>query len=111
MTEKKKLGRPRNPNPSPHRDGYCYVTVEWPGRGTIRTGQHRVVAFAEWGPDDQACFWCDRMLVWFGTGAEELIVDHVNHDRSDNTPENLVPSCLNCNGKRKRPRAEESSGG
>lgn len=42
------------------------------------------------------CFWCGMPLEW----GEDLFVDHKNHDRHDNRPENLVPSCNNCNAGR-----------
>lgn len=113
MTEKRRPGRPRNPNPAPGRDGYIYVTVDGPDGKPIRTGQHRVVARENWGDDPHACFWCDAWPLYWDppAGEQQIHVDHVDHDRSNNDPENVVPSCQRCNARRKKMRARDEPTG
>lgn len=59
------------------------------GRITV----HRQVLFGAIGFDRVPCYWC-------GTGVtfgQNLVVDHLNHDRHDNRRENLVAACASCN--------------
>lgn len=60
--------------------------------------EHRVVAFSTFGPGVQECGWCGIALEW----GRDLHVDHLNHDRADNVPENLLVSCRPCNTARKK---------
>lgn len=64
----------------------------------------RIVLYAKLGPGAQACKWCDTPLRWKAPRYAEdaLIVDHLNHDPSDDSPENLAPSCNACNGHRRK---------
>ena len=56
--------------------------------------EHRLVLYADIGPDAQLCYWCDEaILVW----GQNLEVDHLDGNRSNNTPANLVPCCHACN--------------
>lgn len=53
---------------------------------------HRQVAF-----DDRAgvcgpCYWCGIALEW-----KQAHIDHLNDNKADNLPANLVVSCANCN--------------
>ena len=57
---------------------------------------HRLVLFEKIGSGPQECHWCGCDLTW-GDGLE---VDHVNNQRDDNRPENLVPTCHGCNTRR-----------
>lgn len=57
--------------------------------------EHRAVLYLKLGPEDQHCFWCDEALKW-----ANLVVDHLNEDKSDNHPDNLVAACNNCNRAR-----------
>lgn len=64
--------------------------------------EHRKVLFDAigWGPHH--CYWCGRFVDW-QTGQDAiraLVVDHLDHCKTNNTVENLVPSCNGCNGKR-----------
>ena len=42
------------------------------------------------------CFWCGRGVTW----GLDLVVDHLDHDRGNNVPRNLVPACHSCNSSR-----------
>ena len=43
------------------------------------------------------CHWCGASLSW-----DSIHSDHLNGDKLDNDPENLVPSCMSCNMRRGR---------
>lgn len=57
---------------------------------------HRMVLYDAVGGGRLPCYWCGAPLEWRGN----LFVDHLNHDRHDNTPRNLVPACNGCNAGR-----------
>lgn len=80
-----------------------------------RVYKHRKVLFDQVGGNGGRlpCFWCGKPLDWFGFEFEKLMVDHLNHDRHNNEPTNLVPSCNSCNAGRmigSRPRQSIYSG-
>ena len=54
--------------------------------------EHRYVLFEKIGPGVHACVWCKGRLPW-----EKLVPDHLDGVKSNNVPENLVPSCVSCN--------------
>ena len=56
---------------------------------------HRAVLYDWIGPGPHPCHWCEMVLDW-----AELTADHVDWDKANNAPENLVPSCLPCNSVR-----------
>lgn len=74
---------------------------------TGRVFVHRMVLYDSSGGGRMPCFWCARPLGWgvekFAPGA--IVVDHLDHDRSNNSPTNLVPSCNGCNAGRIRGHA------
>lgn len=89
--------------------GYKLVTV--PGhplanaRGVF---EHRVVLYDKIGPGEHPCHWCGTLVTWGVTTAADpaaLLADHVDFDRLNNDPANLVPSCWSCNITRTRARA------
>jgi hypothetical protein len=46
---------------------------------------------------------CEKnRLTWGGIGGNSIVVDHLDDDVANNDPENLVPSCTNCNAARGR---------
>lgn len=97
--------RRRAPRGSGHINPDGYRIIKWPGH-PLATAQdklpeHRAVLYAEIGPGQHGCHWCAKPLVWTGRQSECINVDHLDHDRLNNTPENLVPSCLDCNTKRR----------
>lgn len=57
--------------------------------------EHRLVAFGKYGPGDQTCHWCGQSLEW-----PEAVIDHLNEEKADNTPDNLVVACSPCNRAR-----------
>jgi len=63
--------------------------------------EHRLVLFAEIGPDPHPCHWCGQEVRWDAHHTlDALVVDHLDWRRSNNDPRNLVPSCHPCNIKR-----------
>jgi hypothetical protein len=79
-----------------------YVRIKRPGHPVATVGgnayEHRVVLWDKIGSGQHACHWCGTMVDWF---VEPLLqTDHLNQQRGDNRPENLVPSCGKCNGGR-----------
>jgi len=66
-----------------------------------RVYEHRAVLYDQLGPKPEPCHWCGRTVEW-GDRDHPLFVDHVDHDRQNNDPTNLVPSCGTCNGSRRR---------
>lgn len=58
-------------------------------------GEHREVLYDKIGPGPHPCHWCGKLLDWGGLGG--IIADHLDGDRINNDPENLVPSCSPCN--------------
>lgn len=74
---------PRRVDPT----GYMKVAREW---------EHRTVLKAVIGPLPHPCHWCNRMLSW----GVDLFVDHVDADKLNNDPHNLVPACNSCNVSR-----------
>ena len=64
--------------------------------------EHRVNLFDSIGPGTHECNWCKKPITW-GTGRKgTLQVDHLDRDRTNNNPKNLVPSCASCNTTRGR---------
>jgi hypothetical protein len=61
-------------------------------------GEHRVVLYEKIGSGPHSCHWCGVTLRWGGRGG--INADHVDFDKLNNDPENLVPSCLVCNIQR-----------
>lgn len=92
-----------------------YRSVVRPGHpladndGRVRV--HRLVLFEKIGGTATACNWCKRHVAWFGTGDDELVVDHLDEDRWNNAPDNLVPACRVCNMHRKQRAATHCTAG
>jgi len=95
------MGRPAAPEGARAQD-QGYVRIKLPDHPFAASGwvrEHIAVLLAEIGLEGAPCHYCGRDLDW---GAD-LHVDHLNRDRQDNRPENLVPSCLGCNNGNQAP--------
>ena len=80
---------PRRGHPLADSSGYVY--------------EHRLVLYAVLGPGAHPCHWCKRHVEW----SVDLEVDHLDDDKTNNTPANLAPSCHACNtGRAGRQRWE-----
>lgn len=65
--------------------------------------EHKLVLFEKLGGGDHPCHWCGRLLRWVkGTAGDALVADHLDGDRRNNEPANLVPACNGCNTIRAR---------
>lgn len=64
---------------------------------------HRVVLYDLIGPGSHPCHWCGATVTWRRGRVRvgSLVVDHLNEVKTDNRPENLVPSCNPCNTTRR----------
>lgn len=60
-----------------------------------RVSEHRAVAYELHGGVCPKCFWCGCSLQW-----GDAVVDHLNEDKADNAPTNLVVACSPCNRAR-----------
>lgn len=93
---------------APQRPAKRYRMVSAPGHPLAGNGRlillHRKVLFDRIGPGWHHCYWCGRLVEWRAgrPSGDALVVDHIDHDMQNNTPENLVPSCNPCNGHRPR---------
>lgn len=54
--------------------------------------EHRMVAYDSRNGICDDCFWCGKELTW-----ESCVIDHLNEDKHDNRPDNLLVSCPRCN--------------
>lgn len=85
---------------------YRYIKVwapDHPLRGKRgEVFQHRMVLYDEIGPGWHPCHWCGVEVEWRVRGrgvptTGELSVDHLDGDKQNNEPGNLVPCCRPCN--------------
>lgn len=68
---------------------------------------HRAALYDKIGPGEHPCHWCGEIVSWeksYPKHPDALIVDHLDHDRHNYSPENLVPACNPCNSQRRRDR-------
>lgn len=54
--------------------------------------EHRAVMYDALGEGPHPCYWCGTVLDW-----QDISVDHLNEDKTDNRRTNLVLSCNDCN--------------
>ena len=83
--------------------GYWYLTSKHDhplARTDGTVAEHRKVLWDKIGAGFHSCHWgCGRLLTWGGL-LQGICADHLDRDRSNNAPENLVPSCYLCNWRR-----------
>lgn len=80
-----------------HSGGYTVIKVTGHPMAR-RTGwafEHRVRLYDKIGPGPHPCHWCGQNLGW-----SDIVVDHLNERKSDNSDDNLVPACTFCNRSR-----------
>lgn len=87
-----KIG-PRQPKPGPN--GYWRIGTEY---------LHRIIFEAAFGTQGHACFQCKLPLTWrtrkrSDPWGDTLVIHHADGDRSNNHPDNLLPSCAPCNSR------------
>lgn len=100
------VGR-RKEGPRRHDNRYAYRYA--PGhplatRSSPIVTEHRLALWDKIGPGTHPCHHCQEPVTWSpdakcAKGA--LVVDHLNGQRQDNDPANLVPSCTPCNARRR----------
>lgn len=65
---------------------------------------HRKILRDKIGDGEHPCFHCGRMVAWDKWHNEHprdaLVVDHLDANKLNNDPDNLVPSCNRCNSLR-----------
>ena len=67
---------------------------------------HRLVLYNKIGPGPHPCHWCHKPVNWLpgkSTGSGALVADHLDQNKTNNAPDNLVPSCHGCNAYRDHP--------
>lgn len=77
--------KPEEPHPIAMADGKIYT--------------HRMVLYEKLGAGQHPCHWCGKHLVWVGAGSK-LVSDHLDANKWNNEPDNLVPACTHCNRAR-----------
>lgn len=70
----------------------------------VCVGKHRLVLWRYLDGQPAPCHWCGRDLVWRNQpgGVDTLVPDHLDGDKRNNDPANLVPACHGCNTSRAR---------
>lgn len=89
---------------SPRVASHGYVTMRAPGHPVSHKGGtayvHRKVLFDCIGDRLHSCHWCKCEIEWMAKGKRRLVADHLDGNKANNDPTNLVPSCHNCNSTR-----------
>lgn len=83
------------------KEGYKILSMQYEHPLAIQgyVAEHRVVLYEKIGPGPHLCHWgCGKLLEW--GGREGIFADHLDSDPTNNSPENLVPSCNSCNWNR-----------
>jgi len=82
-----------------HSGGYILKAAPGNPRalGGYRAYEHRLVFTKHHGEGPFTCHWCGTKVTW-----DDMHVDHLNDNRSDNDINNLVSSCPTCNQSRGR---------
>ena len=93
-----KVGRPRKEGGAITPEGYIKSGKDAFGEAYV----HRQVGRIKYPEDEQECHWCTQPVFWDEekTSKYTLIIDHIDEDRANNDPANLVASCQRCNLRR-----------
>lgn len=71
------------------------------GKGYGKVYEHRLALFNKIGPGEHQCHWCSKLIYWRkDCRADAIVVDHLDENKWNNKPDNLVPSCRRCNAQR-----------
>jgi hypothetical protein len=89
-------------------DGYRILTGQQghPLAGKMgNLPEHRKVLYEKIGSGPHPCHWhpvsgCGQLNLQWGNGIDGIFADHLDEDRLNNDPHNLVPSCHKCNWDR-----------
>lgn len=66
--------------------------------------EHQYVLYEKIGAGPHSCYHCGDEVVWRSEAwSNRLSADHLDWNKTNNAPENLVPSCLPCNSRRQSP--------
>lgn len=91
-------------------DGYIKLTGEKVKDHPLlnaagQIGEHRFVLYEKIGPGPHPCHWCGKLLDWTKgqNWREGIQSDHLDDNKTNNDPSNLVPSCFLCNWHRADP--------
>jgi hypothetical protein len=90
-----------------HSNGYIVLISPQHPLATPRAGlvyEHRKVLYDTIGPGSHPCHWCGVMVEWrIGTCRKgTLVADHLDGNKTNNDPRNLVAACNQCNVDRVR---------
>jgi len=85
-----------------HDEGYRRLSI--PGHPLASSNghvfEHRVVLYDKVGPGPHPCHWCTTPVDWSKSwphADDALVADHLDGNRLNNDPVNLVPACQLCN--------------
>lgn len=92
-------------DPQPSENRYIYLSMQYShplsDSGSVVL-QHRLVLWDSLGCEslecEHDCYWCGKTLTWGGNRG--IVADHLDGNKQNNHPENLVVSCNRCNIRR-----------
>ena len=102
------LELPAHPPAKVGADGYI---IDYDRARTKFHRQHRRVLFGKIGPGQHPCYHCGKVVSWekvYPKSLDGLVVDHLDFDKKNNDPSNLVPSCALCNLRRHKPKDQHA---
>jgi hypothetical protein len=107
----RRTGHAQLPVPPPDRIGADGYRIDYNRSSTPFSRQHRRILFEKIGPGEHRCFHCQKTVSWDKTYPKDLdglVVDHLDDNKANNEPTNLVPSCAACNTNRAKGRMLEA---